>query len=277
MKKTLLTILAMVMVAAISITGTLAYLTSTDKADNVFTVGNVKIKLNEKQRGEDGKLVDFVQNKTLLPIVGSAQGTKDDNYLPVAENYVDKIATVTNTGSQEAWVRAYFAIPSELDDGYETFNAGMNTLHFNFGVNAAEKRTTEGYEWTWKVDGKWNYYETVINGVNYNVYYADYATRLAAGATTEQFVSGVYLDKNVNYVVNAEDTTKYDMVVGDKVIMSKIDPSNLKITCPVFAVAVQAAGFNNANEAVANAFGNQYNPWGGVATNWQQPDVALVK
>ena len=38
---------------------------------------------------------------------------------------------------------------------------------------------------------------------------------------------------------------------------------------PVFAVAVQADGFDSAAAAMDAAFGAQYNPWGTPATNWQ--------
>lgn len=42
-----------------------------------------------------------------------------------------------------------------------------------------------------------------------------------------------------------------------------------KVSCPVFAVAVQAAGFDSASAAMDAAFGANYNPFGGEATNWQ--------
>ena len=34
-----------------------------------------------------------------------------------------------------------------------------------------------------------------------------------------------------------------------------------RFTCPVFAVAVQADGFDNAAQAMDAAFGANYNPW----------------
>lgn len=266
MKRRITAISLVVAMLVIAIGGaTLAYFTDTDKADNVFTVGNVSIDLIEQERSDNG-LVNFTQNKKLYPIVGSAQGEKDNYGMPVAENYVDKIVTIENTGSEAAYIRAYFAIPSALDDGYETFNAGLNVLHFNFGVKKADDGTftsTQGAEWIWKQDnGKWNYYETTIDGIAYNVYFADYATTVAAGETTEQFVQGVYLDKSFDsadgkyYAFNTELTLDEGWDWN-------------KVTCPVFAVAVQAAGFDNATDAVNEAFGAQYNPWGGAVSNWQ--------
>lgn len=47
MKKTLMIMLALVLVIAMSVTGTLAYLTSQDSVTNTFTVGKVVITLDE--------------------------------------------------------------------------------------------------------------------------------------------------------------------------------------------------------------------------------------
>ena len=148
MKKRIVTIALVVALVAIAAVGTLAYFTDTDNATNTFTVGNVAIKLIEEERDGNGGTKEFTQGKKLYPIVGSAQGEKDALGMPTAKNYVDKMVTIQNTGSEKAYIRAYFAIPSALDDGYETFNAGMNVLHFNFGnkvVNGAIS-STEGVE-----------------------------------------------------------------------------------------------------------------------------------
>ena len=264
MKKKIVALCLCVALAVVAIGGaTLAYFTDTKSATNTFTVGNVKIDLIEQQRGENG-LVPFEQNKKLYPIVGSAQGEKDALGMPTAKNYVDKMVTIQNTGSEKAYIRAYFAIPSALDDGYETFNAGMNVLHFNFGnkvVNGAIS-STEGVEWIWTHGGKWNYFETTIDGIKYNVYYADYYQAVDAGATTEQLIQGVYLDKS------------FDMKDGKPMAFGKEFTVDTgwdwsKVSCPVFAVACQAGGFDSAAEAITAAFGDHYNPWGGATSNWQ--------
>ena len=264
MKKKILSIALIVAMIAVIAAGSLAYFTDKDAAENTFTVGNVNINLIEQERDAQGKLQNFTQNKKLYPIVGSAQGEKDDLGMPTAKNYVDKIVTVKNTGSEAAYIRAYFAIPSALDDGYETFNAGLNVLHFNFGnkvVNGAVS-STEGAEWIWMHGNKWNYFETVIDGIKYNVYYADYATTVAAGETTKQFIQGVYLDKSFDL----RDGKCY--AFGKEVALDNgWDWS--KVSCPVFAVACQAEGFDNANDAMNAAFGANFNPWGTEATNWQ--------
>jgi len=262
MKKKLLAMCLVVALAATAVIGgTLAYFTDTDTKTNTFTAGGVKIDLIEQQVGENG-LEPFEQDQVLMPIVGSAQGEKDQYGQPVAENYIDKIATIENKGKSDAYVRAYFAIPSALDDGYDTFNAGLNVLHFNFGNNNGV--STFGNEWNWKNEsGTWKYYETEIDGVKYNVYYADYTKILAAGATTEQFISGVYLDSHVdmvdgNYVDTRDPQADISILAGD-------------VKCPVMAVAVQAAGFDNADAAVEAAFGANFDPFEGTnVTNWQE-------
>ncbi|MGN0754854.1 MAG: SipW-dependent-type signal peptide-containing protein [Aristaeellaceae bacterium] len=263
-RKIVLLSAALCMVAVLAIGGTLAYFTDTDSATNTFTVGGVKIDLIEQESNEDGtELVDYQDGKILMPIVGSAQGEKKPNGQPAAANYVDKVVTVKNTGKSDAWVRVYVAIPSALDDGYETFNAGANILHFNFGNKVVNEElvSTYGVEWIWKHDSKWNYFETTIDDVAYNVYFADYYQPLAANATTVQMLSGVYLDANVDMKNGEYIDTRFP----------NADLSILKgtINFPVYAVACQAAGFDSAAAAVDAAFGKQFNPFGGTATNWQ--------
>ena len=267
-KKVLSLCLVMALAATAVVGGTLAYFTDTDEETNTFTAGGVEISLIEKQVNEDGTaLEDFEQDQVLMPIVGSAQGEKDMFGQPIAENYVDKIVTVENTGKSDAYVRAYFAIPSALDDGYETFNAGLNVLHFNFGNE--DGASTYGNQWNWKHGDKWNYYETTIDGAAYNVYFADYYRVLPAGEATEQFISGVYLDKSFDQRT-IDKVTKY-YAFGQEINLSGLtdDNGNLSIKCPVKAVAVQAAGFDDVDAAVTEAFGANYNPFGGEPSNWQ--------
>lgn len=271
MKKKITAIFLCVALVAIAIVGaSLAYFTDTDEATNTFAVGNVEIDLIEQQRmaDEEGNktttLEDFKQNKKLYPIVGSAQGEKDALGMPTAKNYVDKMVTIKNTGSEKAYIRAYFAIPSALDDGYETFNAGLNVLHFNSGnkVENGVVTSTEGTEWIWTHGNKCNYFETTIDDIKYNVYFADYYQPVDANATTEQFVQGVYLDKTFDI----KDGKCYAF---DKEVTLDDGWNWNSVSCPVFAIACQAEGFDNATAAMEAAFGAQYNPWGTTASNWQ--------
>ncbi len=260
MKKKITALCLCAALAAIAILGaSFAYFTDTDGETNTFTFGGVAIDLIEEQVNQDGTALEpFVQNQTLMPIVGSAQGEKDSFGQPIAENYIDKMVTIKNTGKSDAWVRAYFAIPSALDDGFDTFNAGMNILHFNFGNQ--DGKTTYNEQWLWGSEAEsensgWNYFETEIDGVAYNVYYADYFEPLAADSTTEQFVSGVYLDKDVDRNEEGQYVIQRN---GTETVIEGFDGL---ANCPVFAVAVQADGFASAADAVTAAFGEDFNPW----------------
>lgn len=274
MKKKITAICLCVALLAIAIVGaTLAYFTDTDKATNTFTVGNVDIQLIEQQRKTDAngnkttELEDFEQEKKLYPIVGSAQGDKDAIGMPTAKNYVDKMVSVKNVNSDDAYIRVYFAIPSALDDGYETFNAGKNVLHFNFGnkVDAGGVTSTFGTDWTWMHgDNKWNYYETTIDGIAYNVYFANYNSIVKADETTSQAIQGVYLDKSFTF----KDGQAYAFD-EEKALALDDGWDWSKVSCPVFAIACQSEGFDSADAAFTAAFGANYNPWGGPASNWQ--------
>lgn len=255
MKKKIVSICLVAVIAVMAIAGaSLAYLTDTDDADNVFAVGNVQIELVEQQRDENGGLEAFEDNKTLMPIVGSAQGEKDGYGLPTAKNYVDKIVNVKNTGKSDAYVRVIVAVPAALDNSTDA----MSVIHWNVGNRfSPDKKYVDGYTNPGYADIEWDFVEEItIKGVAYNTYCFTYTKALTAGTTTDcAAITGFYLDKNVDnyvtddgkvvYTFNGKDI-KYDLTKG--------------VTVPVFAQAVQAAGFDSAEEAFANA-GLPTNPW----------------
>lgn len=224
MKKKITAIALVVMLLAVSVLGaTLAYFTDTDKETNVFTSGNVAIDLTE----------NFTQESKLMPVTGSAQnGT--------LENGVTKEVFVTNTGSEDAFVRVHIAIPAILDNGAETFDAGKNVLHFNYKADSIG----EG-KWDWSnstgapYEGKWNYYETKIDGIDYNVYVVTYEKALKSGDKTVDAIHQVYLDSKVS----SSDMEQLNATLGTKWNMY------------VVAEGVQTAGFDDAYAALNTAFG----------------------
>ena len=119
MKKTLTMVLALVLVAAISVGATLAYLTSTDSVTNTFTVGNVQIKLDEAEANPDGSLVENSNGRV-----------KANSYklLPGHTYNKDPMVTVLK-GSEESYVRMFVTINNQavLD---EIFHPGvaLNTI-----------------------------------------------------------------------------------------------------------------------------------------------------
>lgn len=236
-KKVLSLALCLALAATAVVGGTLAYFTDTDKADNVFVTGNVKIELIENFGDNDPETPE-----KLLPATGSAQaGT--------LENGITKEVYVTNRGTEESFVRVHIAIPAILDDGADTFNAGNNKLHFNYAPDSIG----EGL-WNWSksdgapYSGDWNYYETTIDNIAYHVYVVTYGTALKApvqnGALTDYdytcaAMEQVYLDSRTTN----EDIDAYIEALGE----------NWHIL--VVAEGAQAAGFDNAYDALNTAFG----------------------
>ena len=254
MKKKIVALCLCVALAVVAIGGaTLAYFTDTKSADNTFTVGNVKIDLIEQQRKvENGEktttLEAFENQKILMPIVGSAQGEKDTLGMPLAKNYVDKMITVKNTGNSSAYVRVYMAVPKALEDtNNESGNFTNSILHVNYATDFSKNWDKEVFVGT-----------QAIGGVVHNVYYRQYNVILAANTVTEgRAYEGLYLDKRVDMNDNGEYTMEGIKIYG-------FDLSK-GVTIPVFAVAVQSEGFDNANAAFTAAFDAGYTPWGNIA------------
>lgn len=253
MKKKILAICLVIALAATAVIGgTLAYFTDTDTEDNTFTVGGVKIDLIEKQRNADSTaLEDFTDGKNLMPIVGSAQGEQeivDGVKLPTAENYVDKIMTIKNTGASDAYVRIFVAVPTALQNGQTPNAPRYDVLHWNFNGDSC-------------ADGEWTdeivvANPTVIDGVEYKIYSRTYTTALKAKeVTATPAYIGFYLDKTVD--MNADGKYTVDWGNGPEVIDYDLSEG---VTIPVFAQAVQADGFASA-EAAFTASGLPANPW----------------
>ncbi|MBQ6130503.1 hypothetical protein IJI72_02340 [Candidatus Saccharibacteria bacterium] len=241
----------------------LAYFTDKDNLSGVFTFGDVDIALSQQQRqvvnGEKTTtLENFQQNQALYPVAGEL-GYTDSTWISTATNYADKIVTVKNTESTAAWIRAYVAVPATLDQGYTAFNGTGSALHLDYGKT--KNGTTAGKNWDWGTAETLHHFNTTINGTDYHVYYADYMTTLAGGATSERLIQGLYLDSSVSVADSGTLTLNGNELTGITTSSS--------IDCPVFVVAVQANGFTDAKTAVEAAFGQKYNPWGGSVSNWQ--------
>lgn len=95
MKKTLTILATLALVAAISIGGTLAYLTAkTDAVTNTFTVGNIGMTLDEHTRNADGTLTDQTTN-----------AINDYKVIPGATDHKDPTLHVA-AGSEPCYVYA---------------------------------------------------------------------------------------------------------------------------------------------------------------------------
>lgn len=92
-KALLLTLCAVLLVAA-SVLGTMAYLTSTDEVNNTFTVGKVKINLDEAKVGLDG-----------TPVEPAARVKNNEYKLMPGHTYTKDPTVTVEKGSESSYVR----------------------------------------------------------------------------------------------------------------------------------------------------------------------------
>ena len=254
MKKIIALLLAVIMTATVSVAGTMAYLTSEDSDVNVMTLGNVKIAQHEYERvvnadgsyemvnsekyGEGYKLQPFTQAKPLYPATGTITGwgTKvpfdqlDDgasgaqSVFAGLNNVQDKFVLVENTGRSDAYVRTLIAL-----------EYGSNTKDI-IGIST-------GDFWTWNDLGV-----MAIDGNNFSVYEAIYAgssTRHVGGILP----AGEYTYNSLGQIYLKNEATNEDMEALD-------GNGNGTYDVLVLSQAVQIAGFDNAQEALDEAFGD---------------------
>lgn len=211
MKKFLAILLVVVLTAGISVGATLAYLTDTDAQVNTFTNGNVYIDLWEDFGDNDDAGIE-----KLLPAVTATDGS--------IRNAVEKEVYVTNTGSEDAYVRVHIAIPTRLVSPDEL-------LH----VVRTPGTDVDPY-WNWAT----NTAAVEIDEVDYTVYTLTYGSKLAPDEVTVDAIAQVYLDGTVdNDKINALNTA-----LG----------SEWKVY--VCAQAAQTEGFDSAKQALTTAFGD---------------------
>ena len=114
-----MTVLALVLVIAMSVAGTYAYLTSADKVVNTFTVGDVQIKLDEAKANADGSLVQ-----------GAARVKANEYKLLPGHTYnKDPMVTVLK-GSESSYVKmtVTFSKAAELDAIFAPTGANMTSI-----------------------------------------------------------------------------------------------------------------------------------------------------
>jgi predicted ribosomally synthesized peptide with SipW-like signal peptide len=265
MKKVLLMCTAYVLVAALAIGGTIAYLQDSDSDVNVMTLGNVSIEQHEYERvvNADGSyatktidnvtsyvLKDFTQGKPLLPsavVVSSTpwdstvvRMTQVDSYgsmqtfLPVT-NAQDKFVTVENTGKTDAYIRTLVAI--------EVGSAEPSLISFSTHL-------------TWEDNGIGT---ITIDGNNYYLHEFTYTGGKHLGGQHEKGIlpAGETSYPNLSQVYIKPEATNEDMV--------KLDGNgNGTLDILVVSQAVQVAGFADAETALNAGFGDittTNHPW----------------
>lgn len=244
LKNILLSGLSLVLVAALAIGGTVAYLQDDDSDVNVMTLGNVKIEQHEYERVvengaykvENGSYVlkDFSQAKPLLPSAIPTNGSGWDwdttsvdmsqvgskgtmRVFKAGSNAQDKIVTVKNTGKSDAYVRTWIALEAPFTEG-------------RIGVNVGEESYYTQTSWT----------PVEIDGVTYSVCCFTYKEALKPGEVSTPSLFQVYL--------NSKATNEDMELLGDTYEIL------------AFSQAVQTAGFDSAVAALETAFGTNH-PW----------------
>ena len=123
--KVLILLVCTVLLVAVSVIGTLAYLTSQDTLVNTFTIGKVDIELDEAKVNPDGTL-----------IVG-ADRVKENNYhLIPGQTYIKDPTLTVKAKSEDSYVRMLLTIncADAFDVIYAPERADLTTI-FN-GYNA---------------------------------------------------------------------------------------------------------------------------------------------
>ena len=252
MKKKILAFAMVFALAAVAVVGgSLAYFTDEDETENTFAVGNVNISMIEQQRNEQNPdmLSPYVDGSTLIPVVENEKEspviTNGDNdetndvALPSEANYanyIDKIVRVSNTGKSQAYVRAFIAIPSSIDA--IALDGG---LHLSLGES-------ESWEELKSVG------TATINSIKYNVYSRINSEVVESWTTTSPAYCGIYLDKDVDADENG------NLIINGNAVVRSTYTVEGKVVIPVFAQAIQVAGFDTADEAFA-ASGLTSNPF----------------
>ena len=210
-KSILMAAIAVMLVAVLVVGGTLAYFTDTKSATNTFTVGDVKIKLDESNVNDpDGDRVTSNEYTGMLPGI---QYKKD----PV----------VTNTGKNGAYVRAVVTIENGMN-WMGLYNENVWTAP---QAEAFKKLICNKMGEGWSLED-YDYVTNAERGSTDFVAVLKYDGVLAAGKATTAMFENIMLPTNAT----ASDITTRVAQNG----VFHID---------VVAQAIQADGFTSWNDA----------------------------
>ncbi len=272
MKKKALMAASYVMVAALAVGGTVAYLTDTDSNVNTMTLGNVKIEQLEYERvenengtyemvtsekyGEGYKVKEFEQLKPLMPVVGEVTGWGQGVYwdqlgtnasggqkvLDGIKNVQDKFVLVENTGRSDAYVRTVIAFeigdiaPDKWDEVVMTSTGDFWTLNW---IGATKIKENNYYLAEFIYEGSTTRH---IDGI------------LPAGEISYNSLAQVYMRSTATNedveALDGNDNGLYDILVVSQ--------------------AVQTDGFADAETALDAGFGDittEAHPWQAATAN----------
>lgn len=279
MKKKIISLALVIGLLAIAIAGgTLAYFTDTDEADNVMTIGNLKIQQIEYERKEnaDGKKTEelqlFTQNQKVFPAVYHEEG-KDDGITdpqstaltvnnctissPNIPNYVDKIVTVGNLGNSDAYVRTIIAVPATEE--------GAEWIHWDYVTDTDTTNNNGWYVGKTLTDGaaptdtakRYTVDSVVIDSVTYDLTVFTNVNPLEPFQETGPMMVGFYLDNDLDvdengYYMTLNGEKKYIGRVGQGTTSNELNAHMIKVATQ----AVQTEGFTDAYAAFKASFGD---------------------
>lgn len=196
----MLLVASLVLALAMSLGGTLAYLTDTDDAVNVMTLGNVNI-----EQWENGKPHGFIQGQALYP----AHYTEEEfeNATTIIGG-IEKRVDVKNIGSSDAYVRTVFA----FEVGDLTEEEFLSDLHFQWYKNDAENvDVAAALQWAKDTAGK--LIPVSIKDSKYYLAWYVYPEKIAANAQAGETLQGVVMDKHADNDTVAALGETYEILV----------------------------------------------------------------
>ena len=142
MKKKLMTVLALVLVIALSVAGTYAYLTSQASVKNTFTVGNVSITMDEAAVNEYGEKLN---DKGTVAVEGdtlAARRDANEYKLVPSHTYVKDPTIHVGATSEDCYL--FVEITNDLGNkatingrtGWTQVAEGSNVYYYNTKVSA---------------------------------------------------------------------------------------------------------------------------------------------
>ena len=184
MKKKLLTLGVVAAMLLTSAGATLAYFTDSDADVNVMSLGNVQIVQNETDRNGDAyvdgqKLLPCVKGEGYLSKNGTMTDTDGKTSLAIWDesigNEIDKFVSVTNKGTEPAYVRTILAFET-VRSYVEGSSTEYTDLHDHFFLMNGD--------YTYLTDNAGNFVYATIDGTEYVLAVKTYTNPLKAGETT---------------------------------------------------------------------------------------------
>lgn len=214
-KKALLMTLSAVLLVTVSVFGTMAYLTDNDTVTNTFTVGDVKLTLDEADVKTDGtyEMIGVVEGGSYTETYAPRVQENEYHLIP-GHTYIKDPTVHIDPTSEDCWVFI------KVENGISQYEAAESTTDPKY-TPIAKQITAKGW--------------TALSDVN-NVYYKTYTKN-----GTKDFV----VFENFKISGTANEVEDWDEITNTS------ETAKIVVT----AYAVQKDGFNTAKAAWDETFG----------------------